>query len=697
MINRLISTAKELLLGDKQLVLLTKPWRGNETLGEIQARLLEKDGVLSPVQWGIVSAFLEDRNAVSDTPLSGVIPSSNVDITGFTQKVGKWGYKQADVLEALSTWLSEAEKASMPPVSESDKPEESGKPRKSKKASVKPLATHEVKESDREEASNEDLDEAALRKEAEASLGNYDIEVANDDGESNNEFADEYIMHEGFHGYAPANVNNSYNNGFLYYPVQTVIAKLESVNGTEKLAEKIETVVIRSDRTMQRITKSERLNEGDVGHDVLRLTDGTLIHTPPKPNNHGTWKWQYIEAFLNGETETPSINECLHMIHSHLRSRIWLPFDADYWLLATTAVATYVQSIFESVPLLLLVGPAGSGKSELGTAMTEVSANSTMIGQVTAPTMMRLIDESGGLCVIDDLESVGVSGKGGKKKFSDIAQVLKVSYKKSTATRMVTNPTTRKTEVMNFFGIKIVSNTKGVDDILGSRMLHIHTRYIDPDSLADFHLREDFDEADLDHLRNILHTWAYENTSLIHQTYVSMSKKQSDRESEIALPLRVIAKLSEDSEIIVGLETALAAQKRRRNRHSNPADMLKEIVDRLINQGYKSAAITHVMLEMRKEMDPGYDIDYTQEMPGWSKQEWIGRKLREMNVTKEESFRKRVKGKNLRFIDFKDSYVSSVLSKEGKEKPKTKAPESFCKDCSVCSFKHHQCEIAIEA
>lgn len=693
MINRLISTAKEFLLKEQQLVLLTKPWRSDECLGEIQSALLDEGSTLSPLQWGIVSAFLEDQGVGESTPLSQVIPSSNIDLTAFIKKVGKWGYKANDVLEALSAWISEAEKASVRTSLPEQAPIEP-KQRKSRKKNERRAEGGSVSESTEEIADNP-IDERSLREEAEASMSNYDVEIGEGDFEEDIELNSEYQVHEGFHGYAPANVNNSFNNGYLYYPVQTIIAKMENVKGEERLAEKIETVVIRSDRTMQRIIKSERLNEGDVGQDVLRLTDGTLIHTPPKPNNHGTWKWRYIEDFLNGETETPSISECLHMIHAHLRSRIWLPFDADYWLLATTAVATYVQSIFESVPLLLLVGPAGSGKSELGTAMVEVSANGTMIGQVTAPTMMRLIDESGGLCVIDDLESVGVSGKGGKKKFSDIAQVLKVSYKKSTATRMITDPTTRKTQVMNFFGIKIVSNTKGVDDILGSRMLHIHTRYIDPDSLAEFQLRQTFDEGDLDHLRNVMHTWSYEHTSLIHQTYLSMSKRQSDRESEIALPLRVIAKLSGDNDIIVGLETALAAQKRRRNRHSNPSEMLKEIIDRLIVGGFRSASITHVMLEMRKEMDPGYDIDYSKEMPGWSKQEWIGRKLREMGVTKEESFRKRVKGKNLRFIDFKDTYISAVLSKEGVKKPKTKAPESFCNDCSVCSFKHHQCEIAI--
>lgn len=701
MIARLLSTAKELLHRERELALLTKPWSGSETVGEMQSRILQSDSSLTPMQLGIVNSFFEYKGVKEDTRLNQLISSSTVEISGFSKEVKKWGYREKDVLEAISSWIAQAERLKFeragPSLSDDEEPQAPKKKKAGVKKSNKIQSNNDLEGDESfEREDSVDLDEEALRNEAKASLDNYKIEVSEESEGMTHETGEEILVHEGFHGYAPANVNNSFNNGYLYYPVQTVIAKVEKIKGEERLAEKIETVVIRSDRTMQRIIKSERLKEGDVGHDVLRLTDGTLIHTTPKPNNHGTWSWRYIEAFLSKDSKAPPIEECLYMIHDHLRSRIWLPFDADYWLLATTAVATYVQSIFDSVPLLLLVGPAGSGKSELGTAMSEVSANATMIGQVSAPTMMRLIDESGGLCIIDDLESVGVNGKNGQKKFSDIAQVLKVSYKKSTATRMVTNPTTRKTEVMNFFGIKIVSNTKGVDDILGSRMLQIHTRYIEPDDLQGFQERNRLDDEDLDYLRNILHTWAFENTDTVYKTYLSMSQKQGDRESEIALPLRVIAKMSNDENIIVGLETALAAQKRRRNRHANPSEMLKEVLDRLIKQGYRSASITHLMLEMRKEMDPGYDINYSEVMPGWSKQEWIGRKLREMDVAKEKSFRRRVKGKNLRFIDFKERYIKAVLARSGKSQPKTKAPESFCNECSTCSFKHHQCEIAIE-
>lgn len=682
-------------LASQPVILLAKKWEGDETVDHVKASMVDDDTKISSKAWRIVEAYFDYKDTSEERKMSEIFDQSMIDITEFCEWIKGAGYSKSEVISSLSDWLTEAEKSLAKQGLERrvkveiEKREQGGK---------EPEKADSESKSDIENVEDENVEyiprDESLQEEAEASLGVYNVEINEEEGAAVEE--EQEIISEGFHGYAPANVNNSFHRGFLYYPVQTIIAKMADKKGGQRLAEKIETVVIRSDRTMQRIIKSERLQEGDIGHDVLRLTDGTLIHSPPKPNNHGSWKWEYIESFLNGESETPPLKDCLEIIHKHLKSRIWIPFEADYWLLSAAAVCTYIQSIFESVPLILLVGPAGSGKSELGSAMAEVSANATMIGQVSAPTMMRLIDESGGLCVIDDLESVGANGKNGQKKFSDIAQVLKVSYKKSTATRMITDPTTRKTSVMNFFGVKIVSNTKGVDDILGSRMLQVHTRHIDPELLEEFKGRERFDEDTLDHLRNMLHTWAFENTSKIYQVYQSFSQHHGDRDTEISLPLRVIAKLSDDKDIILSIETALAAQKRRKNQHNNPSEMLKMVVDRLIREGYSTIAITHIMLELRREMDPGYDIDYSKEMPGWSKQEWIGRKLREFDIVQDSSLRKRVKGKNLRLVKIKSNYVNAVLSKTKAPSVKKRAPESFCRECANCPFKHHHCEIPVE-
>lgn len=506
---------------------------------------------------------------------------------------------------------------------------------------------------------------------------------------------------EGRYAYKPVSINNSYSNGYLYYPVQTVHRSKQVIGkGSDKkevMAEAIETVVVRSDRQILHFKSSEKLNDSETGTKVYRLTDGTLVNSIPTANEHGTWSWDYINTFVNDEVENlPSLDRLIEKVRDVLYGRIWLPSECDYYLLALTAVTSYVQSVFDAVPLLLLTGPAGSGKSELSTAMTQVSANAVMIGQVSAPTMMRLIDSSGGLCVIDDLESVGVSpnSKNGQQKFSEIAQVLKVSYKKSSATRMVTNVKTMRTEVLNFFGCKIISNTKGVDDILGSRMIHIHTRHMPSEVMPTFKVREQFSDDDTYKLRNLLHTWAFTHVNEVHKTYRAMYTSKSNRQDEIAAPLRVLAKMSGNQEIIVNLEQSLSLQTRRKRQKQNPEDVLFDVSQRLIGYGYREVATTHIMMELRRELDPGYHIDYSKEMPGWSKKEWIGRKLREMGIVESAyNQRKRLLGSNLRLIKFTEDFVKKTLAKNPGPELERKTPVDFCTDCASCPYRNHQCEL----
>jgi hypothetical protein len=99
--------------------------------------------------------------------------------------------------------------------------------------------------------------------------------------------------------------------------------------------------------------------------------------------------------------------------------------------------------------------------------MKDVCANSALVGQGSAATIARLIDLSRGFVVLDDIESIG-SNKA-DAQFSELIQGLKLSYKKSTAAKIWTDIKTMKVEKLNFFGIKMINNTTGVDAILGSR------------------------------------------------------------------------------------------------------------------------------------------------------------------------------------------------------------------------------------
>lgn len=692
MINKIIKLIDQWKLPSN---LLAKVWSEPEkTVSDLKRFAMAEEPSMNHLDWRIIDLFVHEMDRTEDSCLRDVFNKPMLEIESFRKKLTSVGVRASDAQGSLEKWMTILDRFHIHCTSPKKEPTQAKPVINQKTETPAPIEAESIN-SQRSKAPAHSYDYPApdIREVKPARLKPAPAEEKQSPVEP-----EELVIaepQEGIGPYRPANINNSFHSGFMYYPIQTIIGKRTEGKDGEKVAEKQETVVIRSDRTLQKIVKSDRLMEGDAGQDVYRLTDGTLIHSIPSPNTHGTWQWSYIEKFINGEDVSVNLADAIKLIRKHLMSRIWLPYEDDYTLLAVTAVVTYVQSIFESVPLILLMGPAGSGKSELGMAMTEVSANATMIGQVSAPTMMRLIDESGGLCVIDDLESIGVSNsKVGKQKFSEIAQVLKVSYKKSTATRMVTNPSTRRTQVMNFFGVKIVNNTTGVDDILGSRMLHVHTKHIDKGCLEDFQNREGVDEDVIEDVRNRLHNWAYSNVDLVNKVYQEVSMRQSDRATEISEPLLTIARLAEDPEISSSLNDALMLQKQRKNRDRSPEDVLSEVVERLVNAGYEEVAVTHVVLELRRELDPGYEIDYHKDMPGWSRQEWVGRKLREMGVVDTpSSSRKRIKGKNLRILGLKKRFIQDVLGRSGQERAGQRKYNDFCGDCSECPFARHSCEI----
>ncbi|MEG0867357.1 MAG: hypothetical protein RSG77_09915 [Hafnia sp.] len=495
--------------------------------------------------------------------------------------------------------------------------------------------------------------------------------------------------------FRPININNSYHKGFMYYPTQTIRQETELVGGRYRINEWTENVVIRSDRAVLTIEESYKPSHV-TGGKILRLSDGTLIQRRPSSNGHNTWEWESIQSFLKNGDKARHLNDMLSEIKSHLYARVWLPDEEDYWLLSLAVVVTYTQSIFDSVPLFLLTGPAGSGKSELSGAMAEVSANSVMIGQTSAPTMMRLIDESGGLVIIDDLEAVGVSSNGNQKEnVSDIAQALKVSYKKSSATRLVTNTRTMQTEILNFYGVKIISNTRSVDAILGSRMLHINTRHMPEDMMPLFKQREKSNLDDIKQLRNSMHIWTFENVGLIRNKYTEMYSDKTNRDDEIAAPLRVIASLTGDESIQAALERSLQMQSSKKFEPDSPDELVREAVEGLILSGYRTLSISHLMLEMKKMADTNLGKDFEGEIPVWSKPEWIGRHLRSNGFIdiKKGPERKRVKSSNLRFVSLSTEHIQSVLRKNKRSFVSVKKADDFCKDCKSCPYADLGCEI----
>ena len=75
--------------------------------------------------------------------------------------------------------------------------------------------------------------------------------------------------------------------------------------------------------------------------------------------------------YLNTIHKTRPLGKMIRDVYKHLRASVWLPYPEDYAVLALTVPVTYVQAAFDAVPLFIVNGPAGSGKSQLGIAMSQ--------------------------------------------------------------------------------------------------------------------------------------------------------------------------------------------------------------------------------------------------------------------------------------------------------------------------------------
>lgn len=481
--------------------------------------------------------------------------------------------------------------------------------------------------------------------------------------------------------YDPVDLGSAFHGGCLYYSVQTLVS---TQIGGQQEAESVDVVVVRSDRTILNVVESH--DARGRRSNIFRLTDGTLLQKQPTASFYATWSWDSIQKYLRKDYPQKTLAELAQRVYQHLYARVWLPDEDDYWVLVFAAITSYVQAVFDAVPLILLNGVGGTGKSDLGAAVTEVSCNGVMIGKVSPANMIRLMDEARGLVVIDDLESIGVrSGANAREQFSEMVQMLKVSYKKASAKKVITNEK-RKTEMMNYFGVKIVSNTSGVDAILGTRMIQISTQNLPKAELTQFLERRELNPEELVELRNDLHCWAFDHVADVNHVYQSVVGQSTEREQEIAAPLRVMAELAKIPEAARAINRALAKQQEKKVKFATAEDGLLHVVQQMVEQGAKVISIIEVALRLRQAMNikPTKKTSYV-----WMKPEWVSRKLREHGWVQGDAGRKNLFGFQMRLVEVSEAKRIELhaFTRE------SRSVETFCVGCAACPFKHYGCEI----
>lgn len=509
----------------------------------------------------------------------------------------------------------------------------------------------------------------------------------------------------GLHAATPVDVSSAYVGGHLYVPFRVLerqTEEQEAADGTktEVVLQRYRTLVLRSDGvacTFDYLPAPKGTPKEDM---VMALSDGTIIQRAPVVDEaKATFSLAGItrlrEAAKNGTsamTMTPV--EMLSRIEQHLRAAVVLPYQEDYALLTYVVLTSYAQQIFDAVPLILVVGTAGSGKTDLGRALANVGCNASIItGQTTAATAARVLDQLNGLAIFDDLEEIGSRSADGD--FGEFVQQLKVSYKKDTATKSWTNTKSMKVEKLNFYGVKVITNTQGVDGILSTRMLKVYTRKLPKDALSSLTHHVPLNTIELQELKDNLHIWVMENVRRIEHHYRTYYGSHNDRQEEITAPLRVLSALTQHPTLASQLDRALEMKEGEPNAELSSVDLLREAVRSLIQQGYwDRISVKQLMLEMRMMVGEDWGRRSTTEIPEWQEPRWVGRNLRAEQIVDPHTAddRPRLWGEQTRIVALEKTFVAETLNdfdERGIERAdKLMQPLEFClpRPCADCPY-----------
>jgi hypothetical protein len=498
----------------------------------------------------------------------------------------------------------------------------------------------------------------------------------------------------------PININGAFANGYLYYPFTVERRELwrrstKGANTAGELVTSYVTKIVRSDGAVLDIVRLPAPKGTPPSRQVLALTDGTRIEREPQPTHYATWQLESIQEFIkDAQNGTPTshrpLKELLAGVSEHLRASVWLPFESDYSLLTLYVALSFVYQVFDAIPLVMVSGDKGTGKSELGDAIARVSCNATVIGQGSAAGVVRLLNDARGLVVLDDMEAIGRTLEG--SAFGDISQMLKLSYKKRTGRKAITGKD-GKTTVFDFFGPKVVNNTRGVGPILGSRMIHIRTRKITGEARVGAG-RDGGDPEELMRLRDELHTWGMSKAPEIRTIYLRLMDSRTDREQEIMAPLRALAEIADDTEIKSSLERAIEHQNSRLNNVDEPVEMLKEAVANCVRCGaVESLTSAQLRLELGLVAEQNMGGANSIGSPEWLQPEWVGQKLfvlgfREPGVRVR---RVRLYGLVTRIYELRKDLVDGALRSHQSAHsrgPVCKRPLAFCEEnaCGECVY-----------
>lgn len=144
-------------------------------------------------------------------------------------------------------------------------------------------------------------------------------------------------------------------------------------------------------------------------------------------------------------------------------------------LVALYTMGSYFYEAFDSYPYLFVNGEKGSGKTTLSKVIAEMGFNGNFMVNPTAAALARVIDQTKGLIVIDELEQQTKREQGR----NELGMLLNAGYQKGASRTICDTENKNKPRRYDIYSPKVLANIFGLNDTLESRCISIKMKKID--------------------------------------------------------------------------------------------------------------------------------------------------------------------------------------------------------------------------